>query len=206
MKTPHAARRIPAGLAALAVAATLVACGADTEAEPAGPARSTIGNGVDRAFVADMAPHHRSAIAMAEIAREQGQSRFVRNLAADIIEAQEEEIAVLIGADAELAEAGVRTGSLRVPAHGMGMDDDPAMLRGARPFDRAFVDMMVPHHQGAVRMARDELARGQSSELKGLAKDIVKAQRREIAQMEAFREKTFGGPVPTGRGNRPHGG
>jgi uncharacterized protein (DUF305 family) len=39
----------------------------------------------------------------------------------------------------------------------MGMDMDPAMLEDAEPFDRAFIDMMVPHHKGAVAMAKQLL-------------------------------------------------
>jgi len=35
-------------------------------------------------------------------------------------------------------------------------------LEEAIPFDRAFIDAMIPHHQGAIRMARLELARVQT--------------------------------------------
>lgn len=35
----------------------------------------------------------------------------------------------------------------------LGMAGDMSALDGAQPFDRAFIDAMVPHHQGAIRMA-----------------------------------------------------
>ena len=38
-------------------------------------------------------------------------------------------------------------------------------LKDAKPFDRAFIDEMIPHHQGAIRMARAELAKGSDPEL-----------------------------------------
>lgn len=52
--------------------------------------------------------------------------------------------------------------------------------------DHDFVAMMVPHHQGAVSMAEIELRYGRDPELKRLARAIIVAQDREIAQMDAW--------------------
>jgi uncharacterized protein (DUF305 family) len=52
--------------------------------------------------------------------------------------------------------------------------------------DRDFVTMMIPHHQGAVEMARTELAFGKDPALRHLATLIVIAQRREIALMRRW--------------------
>ncbi len=170
-------------LAALISALLLAGCGGDGDSAASGD------GGVDRAFVADMVPHHESAVEMAEIAQQRGKSAFVRKLAADIIRTQQAEIATLRSEDEALASTGVKPGSLGVPAHMMGMDDDPAALRTADPFDRAFIEMMIPHHEGAIEMAKAEIAKGSDPELKSLAQQIIDAQQREIDQMRAEVEK-----------------
>ena len=49
--------------------------------------------------------------------------------------------------------------------------------------DRDFVAMMVPHHQGAVDMAKAELKYGHNEQLRRLAQQIVAAQQHEIEVM-----------------------
>jgi hypothetical protein len=49
--------------------------------------------------------------------------------------------------------------------------------------DRDFVAMMVPHHQGAVDMAKAELRYGHNAQLRQLAQKIVATQQQEIIVM-----------------------
>ena len=62
----------------------------------------------------------------------------------------------------------------------------------AAPFDQQFIDMMVPHHEGAVEMARIAEARGQRPEIKTMAADIIRTQADEIERMKAWRKTWYG--------------
>jgi uncharacterized protein (DUF305 family) len=55
--------------------------------------------------------------------------------------------------------------------------------------DQDFVGMMKPHHQGAIDMARYELANGKDPAMLKMARDIIAAQEKEIAEMNAWQAK-----------------
>jgi uncharacterized protein (DUF305 family) len=155
----------------------------------------------DGAFITGMVPHHESAIEMAEMAQEQAQHPEIRQLADDIVTAQTKEIGVLEDIHQRLfgepVDAGDH-GSLGLPEELMGMEMDMEALESAKPFDREFIDMMVTHHQGAIRMAQIELAEGEDDETKSLASAIIDAQSREIEQMNEWRTDWYGSPSPGG--------
>jgi len=58
--------------------------------------------------------------------------------------------------------------------------------------DRDFVSMMVPHHQGAIDMARAELKFGHNELLRRMAQEIIVTQQQEIAAMRL----AVGDPLP----------
>src|SRR6266581_185443 len=58
--------------------------------------------------------------------------------------------------------------------------------------DRDFVAMMVPHHQGAIDMARAELKYGRNEQLRRMSQEIIVTQQQEIAAMRL----AVGDPLP----------
>lgn len=62
---------------------------------------------------------------------------------------------------------------------------------GNLPFDKWFLDNMIPHHQQAVMMSRMLFMHTQRAEMKTLGSDIVQAQMKEIEQMQIWRTQWF---------------
>lgn len=53
-------------------------------------------------------------------------------------------------------------------------------------FDKAFIEQMIIHHQGAIDMAKLAEANAKHDEIKNLAKDILSAQSKEIDEMQTW--------------------
>jgi len=88
----------------------------------------------------------------------------------------------------------------------MGMSDPQAdmasLCNATGPFDQTFLQMMIPHHQGAVVMAQAAIANAIHPEIKELANSIIIAQQAEIAQMEEWLTGWYGVPeLPAATGS-----
>ena len=155
----------------------------------------------DGAFVTEMVAHHESAIEMAEVAVVQAEHPEVRSLARSIIASQSDEIETFESIHERLFGepiGEVDHGTMGLDEAGMGMDGSMSALERAKPFDREFIDMMIPHHQGAIEMARIELERGMDDEARAVAQDIIDAQSAEIEDMNAWRMEWYGEESPAG--------
>jgi uncharacterized protein (DUF305 family) len=185
----------------LAIAAVLVAAFAIITVTAGDGEDSADAKATDGAFIVEMIPHHESAIEMAAIAARQGERPQVRALADQIASSQAAEIGGLERIHQRLFGQPISAashGTLGLPAHEMGMHMDASELASEKPFDKAFIDMMVPHHQGAIRMARIELTQGEDPDLMRIAEAIIDAQAREIAEMNRWRVDWYGSPSPAG--------
>jgi uncharacterized protein (DUF305 family) len=81
-------------------------------------------------------------------------------------------------------------------AMGMGM----SMGMNQEQVDRHFIEMMIPHHEGAVDMANLALGKAQHPELKKLAEAIKTSQTKEIEEMRGWYKKWYGIEVPNRAG------
>jgi uncharacterized protein (DUF305 family) len=73
----------------------------------------------------------------------------------------------------------------------MSMDDMAKELQGKTgdDFDKAFIEMMIDHHQGAIDMAEEAKKNAKHDEIKRMADDIVSAQSSEISQMRDWQKQ-----------------
>ena len=62
----------------------------------------------------------------------------------------------------------------------------------ASTFDRQVIDMLVPHHEASIEMARIALARSQRADVKAFADEVERVQTQEVEDMRAWREMWFG--------------
>jgi len=186
--------RIVAVAAALATAVVVSSC-SKTEDHTAHATSSTTSSATVAAHNADdimfaqmMIPHHQQAIDLATMASIHTTNQAVRTLAAKIADEQQPEIdamkALLLQWDVDPA-MGDHSG------HGatmQGMVDDATMTKlkslNGPEFDTLWLQAMIGHHQGAIEMAKTEIAHGQSADLTTMAKSIVTAQQAEIDQMK----------------------
>lgn len=72
-----------------------------------------------------------------------------------------------------------------------GMNENLRAKNG-NEFDKAFLEEMIVHHQGAVEMAMLARTNAAHQEIKDLAEAIIAAQNKEIADMEAWQRQWFG--------------
>ena len=166
----------------------------------------------DQQFIDMMVPHHQGAIEMAQIAMQRAEHPEIKTLAGFIINAQNKEIGDLkswrqawFGSNQTPSMDQLMRAYPNVPGMSsmMDMDKDTQRLRIANPFDLAFIDAMIPHHQGAVDMAQVALGRAQHQEIKVLAQSIINDQQAEIAQLQGWRKAWHPSASPAGAGGMP---
>ena len=199
--TPITAR-IAAVLVALATALFVSACsepaGSSSDShtdhqqsdEPVVTGQPAGYNADDVAFATNMIPHHQQAVDLSALVPDRSTNPEVTKLASDIAAAQGPEIETMKVFLVQWNEnPDTNTGSGH-GGHGamQGMVDEATMarlesLKGAE-FDTLWLQSMIGHHQGAIEMAKAEVANGENVDAKGLANDIITTQQAEIGQMK----------------------
>lgn len=146
----------------------------------------------DERFIDAMAPHHQGAVDMARVALANAEHPEIRQLAENIISSQEAEIEELRSIKEEqFGDSEVLTEMSPEEMQMMGAMEDPGELEKEEPFDRAFIDAMIPHHESAIEMAEVANEETSNQRIKDLTRRIIEAQEAEIEQMTTWREEWY---------------
>ncbi|MEV4170281.1 DUF305 domain-containing protein [Nonomuraea sp. NPDC049709] len=154
------------------------------------PAAATVAS--DVRFAEGMIPHHRQALEMTSLVEARTTTETIRAFARQIAAAQTPEIKAM---SAWLTELGrpipAEHAHEQATGYGMATQEELNALRAARggAFDRLFLQLMIRHHEGAVKMAGEELAGGRDQRMRMMAKDVYSGQSIEIARMRQVLEK-----------------
>ena len=148
----------------------------------------------DLGFIDTMSKHHRGAMEMAAMAQMKLEHAGLKALAKEIPVAQEKEIAQMKSwRDSWYPDAPVAADTSS-PGMNPGMDmDHMKTMKAGRAYDVMFIDMMVPHHENAVKMSKAALASAEHPEVKKLAQQIIDMQTKEIDQMKKWKAELAGG-------------
>jgi uncharacterized protein (DUF305 family) len=155
----------------------------------------------DLRFIDSMIPHHQGAIAMAKEVLEKTKRPEMKQLAEAIITAQNLEIERM-----QQWRKSWYTKASDTPImwssqmnHSMPMTDEHMsnMMMNMNlgdaddEFDLRFINAMIPHHEGALIMAKDALTKTKRSEIKQLAEGILSSQQKEIDEMKQWRKNWY---------------
>jgi uncharacterized protein (DUF305 family) len=198
--TPYLAR-IAAVLAPLAAAVMLTSCSSASTTSADGhtghqQSEAPVINGApagfnanDVAFATNMIPHHEQAVEMSALVPDRSTNPEVKALAEQISAAQGPEIQTMKVLLVQWNEnPDTNSGHEGHGAMMQGMVDEATMTRlkslNGTEFDSLWLESMISHHQGAIEMARAEIANGDNVDAKKLAQTIVDTQQAEIGQMK----------------------
>lgn len=156
----------------------------------------------DLRFIDGMILHHQGAIAMAEAALQNSQRTEVKELAQNIIRDQKGEISRMqtwrqawypeasaepIMYDAQMGHTMEMSTEMQAS---MRMDGD--LGKADDEFDLRFINGMIPHHEGALAMAKQGLENSDRPELQQISKDILRTQNVEIDLMNQWKKDWYG--------------
>lgn len=90
----------------------------------------------------------------------------------------------------QVREDNEKVGNRTMMGMGSSMDDMMKSIEDddGYEFDKAFIDAMIVHHEGAIRMAQQAEHKAQHQEIRDLAEQIIAAQTAEIEQMQQWKK------------------
>lgn len=144
----------------------------------------------DLQFLDTMIAHHQGAVDMSRPALEKAERADLKNFARNVIADQEREINQMKQWREQWYAGKPQAMNMEMPGMSesmRGMDMNKLNAATGKAYDLMFLEMMVPHHEGAITMSREALTRAEHPELKRLAQEIIDAQEREIGMMNKWK-------------------
>jgi uncharacterized protein (DUF305 family) len=154
----------------------------------------------DHAFLNAMIEHHKAGEDAAKIALERAEHPELKAAAQDMITTDLAHIEKLkelrqrwYGPEGAPAAVMPKDENAELPGTATTKDMAQSLdeLKKAQPFDRAFIDAMIPHHQGAIDMATAAEEKAAQPETKALAAIIVRDESKAIDQMKTWRDAWY---------------
>lgn len=144
----------------------------------------------DLMFIDTMTKHHQMALDMAKAGAPKFASKELEALAGKMVEDQTSEIAQLRQWRDQWYAGAAPSENMEMPGmSGMGnIDMSHMQMMNGKALDVMFVDMMTPHHEGAIAMSKDALEKAEHQEIKDFSQKVIDAQQKEIAQMQQWKK------------------
>lgn len=182
----------PAAVATVLLLLLVSGCGGGGEEEDevvgTGPLRR---NATDVTFATQMIPHHAQAVAMANLTLGRPVNPQLAATAEQMLTSSSEtsKLQMLL----QRWDEPIPRTMIDHVGHAMGDTSMPGALSKAEfhqleqakgpQFERAWLDAMIAHHEGAIEMARSEQAEGASPVAKRLAAEMIQRQQAELQQL-----------------------
>ncbi len=145
----------------------------------------------DLQFIDTMIAHHEGAVEMAKLGETHGSDEQLKKLAKAMAEAQEREITQMKRWRSDWFKDAKPAINMDFPGMREGMNGMDMKKLGelkGTDFDKEFINQMIPHHEGAIKMSEDLIGqtgnKAAKPELKKLAETILKDQKDEIEYMK----------------------
>jgi uncharacterized protein (DUF305 family) len=155
----------------------------------------------DLRFIDGMTPHHEGAVLMAKEAQQKSKRTEIKQLASNILASQQAEIqrmkqwrkAWYPKAGNSLMSWHTEMGHMMAmkPEQKQNMMMNQNLGTADAEFDLRFLNAMIPHHEGALKMAKEAQQKSKRTEVKQLASNILASQQAEIQQMKQWRKAWY---------------
>ncbi len=150
----------------------------------------------DLQFIDSMIHHHEGAVMMSKMALEKTENAELKPFLQKIIDDQDREITKMKGwrdmwysgkpPALNMEMPGMKMGSEKMNT---GSHEKEMQAMAGKDFDLHFIDMMIPHHEGAIAMAKDALQKAEHAEIKALSNEVIREQEAEIKKMREWKDK-----------------